>query len=99
MNINKIKEALYKTRWAGEFNENIWESDENYFLREETLPAILEALPARQEPQKSAEEIGHEVTAKIMVEIDPDTKLPKILGLEEAYWEIVYAIRAERERK
>lgn len=37
----KLKRILYDTRWAGGFNENIWESDDNKYLREVTYPALI----------------------------------------------------------
>lgn len=58
----KIKEILYKTRWAGEFNDLIWEGNDNNFLRDNTLPQIISIL-------SSAEKKGlddHEWCDKIM---------------------------------
>ena len=44
----EIKEIIYKTRWAGEFNENTWESDDSsIFLREQTLPELIKLFRER----------------------------------------------------
>ncbi len=50
----KLKEILYKTRWAGEFNDLIWYGTDNNFLRDNTFPQIMSLLSAAFEKGREA---------------------------------------------
>jgi len=41
---NEAREILYETRWAGEYNDLIWEGNDNKMLKSITLPKIMNLI-------------------------------------------------------